>query len=143
MSLFFRRYSLFLAWLLSMIATIGSLYFSEIRHWTPCNICWYQRICLFPLVIILGIAAYRNDRRIGTYVFFQVLAGAFLALYQLVQGHLPHMFSTVLCGPESSCVENQFTLFSWISLPLLGLLAFLGIFVLLLLAKISHPNKQK
>ena len=64
---------LYLAWLVAMVALGGSLFFSEIMMFEPCKLCWFQRICMYPLALLLGIAAYRNDRGIIPYV--RVLAG--------------------------------------------------------------------
>lgn len=59
---------LYIAWLIAVVATLGSLYFSEIRLFVPCELCWYQRIVMYPLSILLGIAAYYNDLKIKRYV---------------------------------------------------------------------------
>ena len=56
-----RETLLFIAWAASVIAMFGSLYFSEIRQFEPCELCWYQRILMYPMVVILGIATFKND----------------------------------------------------------------------------------
>jgi len=134
---FLRRFSLYISWSIALIATFGSLYFSEIKHWEPCTLCWYQRIALFPLVIILGIAAVKNDRLIGRYLFLQIAVGALFSLYQFLQESVPHLSFLAICDPKSSCTSNHFALFSLVPLPLLSFIAFLGILLFLVLAKKS------
>ena len=56
-----RDNRLYLAWVVALIATLGSLYFSEVRGFVPCVLCWFQRIAMYPLVIVLGVAAFRSD----------------------------------------------------------------------------------
>ena len=62
-----KRYALYFAWLFSLMATLGSLYVSEILEYAPCPMCWYQRICVFPMAICLGTAAYRRFNPIALY----------------------------------------------------------------------------
>ena len=59
-----RDNGMHLSWLLALIATLGSLYFSEIMNFIPCKLCWYQRILMYPLVVLLGIAAVRRDYKL-------------------------------------------------------------------------------
>lgn len=58
---FFHHKLLFLAWLQTVVAMVGSLYFSEIAHFAPCTLCWYQRICMYPLVIILTVGILEDN----------------------------------------------------------------------------------
>lgn len=120
-------FSLYFAWLLALIATLFSLYYSEILQIQPCTLCWYQRICLFPLAWILAMAAYRNEEKIAFYVYPQLLLGAVLAFYQLL---LPYLGGSFLCGGNSSCQEKAF-LWLFLPLPLWSLLTFGGIFFFL------------
>ena len=62
-----RDNRLYAAWVVSLIATLGSLYFSEIRQFNPCILCWFQRICMYPLAVILGVAALTGDLRVRRY----------------------------------------------------------------------------
>ena len=57
-----RDNRLYAAWVVSLIATLGSLYFSEIRHFNPCVLCWFQRICMYPLVVILLVGFWKRDQ---------------------------------------------------------------------------------
>ena len=69
---------LYIAWLVSTVATLGSLYFSEIRGFVPCELCWYQRILMYPLALILGIGTFQNDIQLkSSYFLWHLLDGAF------------------------------------------------------------------
>lgn len=73
-----RNYTLYFAWIVSMIATLGSLFFSEILGFIPCELCWYQRIMMYPLCIILGIATFYNEKNMkNMYYQFLLSAGVF------------------------------------------------------------------
>ncbi len=128
-----RYFGLYLAWLISLIATFFSLYLSVIKRIPPCELCWYLRICLFPLVIILGQAAYCHFRAIVPFVIALPLIGMLLSIYQLIFA-LTH--NNALCIGSSECVRLSSSLFnSPIAIPILGILAFALINLFLLLAK--------
>jgi len=77
-------YGLWLAWLVALTCTVGSLYFSEVANFTPCTYCWYQRIAMYPLAVILGIAALRRDWGIRRYAVPVAGIGAAIALYHFL-----------------------------------------------------------
>ena len=59
---------LYTAWVTSLMATVGSLFFSEILHFPPCMLCWYQRILMYPLVVIIAVGILRRDKGVYQYV---------------------------------------------------------------------------
>src|SRR5262245_33593639 len=69
------------AWIVATVATLGSLYYSEIANFVPCRLCWYQRICMYPLAVILLIGLALKDRRVRWYAAPFVIVGAPLSLY--------------------------------------------------------------
>ncbi len=77
-----RDNRLYLAWLVALAATLGSLYFSEVRGFRPCVLCWYQRIAMYPLAVILGIAALNSDLKVRRYVLPLAAVGWVVALIQ-------------------------------------------------------------
>ncbi|MBN2479549.1 MAG: disulfide bond formation protein B, partial [Parachlamydiales bacterium] len=79
---FFRSWALYFAWVIALIATLSSIYSSEMLNYQPCIFCWYQRIFMFPLVIILGIGVYTRDPKVVTYAIAFPVLGALVALYQ-------------------------------------------------------------
>lgn len=129
--IFFRRYGLYAAWLLSCIAFITSLYFSDIRHHEPCHLCWYQRICIFPMIVILGVASYRGFLGIGLYVLPQIVAGFFFAIYQVGIQEIPGWNPIDMCGAGPSCSERMDIGLGFITIPMLSAVAFLMIITLL------------
>ena len=122
------RFSLYLAWVIALGATLASLYYSEIKRFPPCQLCWYQRICLFPLVFILGIASYREERKIAFYLYPQVALGLVLAVIHLLYPYW-NPWGSALCG-TTSCYEPSYT-FLQIPLPFWSVIAFLAIGLLL------------
>lgn len=72
---------MFNAWAVAFIATIGSLYLSEVMKYEPCTLCWYQRILMYPLVVLLGAAIIRKDYKIGIYSLIIAIVGACISIY--------------------------------------------------------------
>ena len=72
---------MFIAWVISVIATLSALFIGEIMGKIPCNLCWYQRIFMFPLPIILGIALYRVDFSAWRYALPLSVGGAGIAAF--------------------------------------------------------------
>lgn len=127
----FRKYGVALAWLLSCIGVMVSLYFSEIRHMQPCNLCWYQRIALFPLSLILGVGAYTGDRRVIRYALPLAIVGLAFALYQVALQEIPDWNPLELCGGGPSCSDKVDIGLGPISIPMLASSAFFAISFLL------------
>jgi Disulfide bond formation protein DsbB len=119
-----------MAFLVASLATIGSLYFSEVAHFEPCRLCWYQRIAMYPLVIILGIAAVRRDDGVAIYARALAIVGALISTYHLALEWIPSLDSGA-CGTGPACTVVWFREFGFISLPMLALSAFLAIITLL------------
>ena len=122
---------LFSAWLIALVATLGALFSSEIMGLEPCVLCWYQRIAMFPLALMLALAVLPFDGRVLRYALPLALAGAAIAAYHtlLVWGLVPR--DLVPCGQGPSCAEVKFELLGFITLPLLSLAAFVLIAALL------------
>ncbi len=142
-----RNLELYLAWLLSAIATLVSLYFSEILHKEPCHLCWYQRVCLFPLIFILGIAAYKSFFDITRYVLPLIVLGFSFAIYQVAIQEIPGWNPIDMCGAGPSCSEKYDIGLGFISIPMLSASGFFVIGVLLLLSwkkyKIRLKNRKE
>lgn len=119
-----RKYALYGAWLISALGLLFSLYFSEIKHMEPCHLCWYQRICLFPLVVILAIATHQGFTGIAYYVLPQVAVGFFLAIYQIVIQEIPGFNPIDMCGSGPSCSEKLLIGLGPITIPMLSALGF-------------------
>jgi hypothetical protein len=124
------------------LATIGSLFFSEVAHFEPCRLCWYQRIAMYPLVVILGIAAWRRDPGVRRYAAPVAVIGALIATYHYALEWLPWLDSGA-CSASTPCTIIWFREFGFISLPYLALSAFLLIVALLWLAGEASPTDRQ
>lgn len=128
-----REILLFTAWATSVIAMFGSLFFSEIQKFEPCELCWYQRILMYPMVIILGIAVVKKDERISFYTMILSVIGALISLYHYSIQKIPFMAdSAVSCG-RIPCTGQYINWFGFVTIPFLALVAFVIIFVCSLL----------
>jgi disulfide bond formation protein DsbB len=125
--------ALLAAFVVATLATLGSLYFSEVAHFEPCRLCWYQRIAMYPLVVILGIAALRRDPGVRRYAMPLAVIGALIATYHYALEWLPWL-DTGACSATTPCTIVWFRELGFISLPYLALSAFLLILALLWLA---------
>jgi disulfide bond formation protein DsbB len=126
---------LFLCWLLVSISVTGSLFFSYVLEFEPCVLCWYQRICLFPLVLILAAGLFPFDKSVVKYSLPLAIAGGLTALYHtlLYAGIIPENIQP--CSKGVSCTEKYIELFGFISIPMLSFLAFSTVIALLLVLK--------
>lgn len=125
-----RGAELWLAFGVATTATLGSLYLSEIVHLIPCTYCWYQRIAMYPLVIILGIAAWRKDHGIRVYAATLATIGAVIAGYHRLIQAFPDLGGSA-CSSGVPCTAAYFTLFGFVTIPYMALSAFALILALL------------
>lgn len=131
-----RKHMLFLAWIVALTATMGSLFFSEVAGFEPCELCWFQRIFMYPLAILLGVAWYINDLKIKKYIFPLVVVGGLIASYHYYL-HLFPEATTLICTVDSpeSCSFAPFRYFGYITIPMMNLSANILILVILSLNK--------
>lgn len=115
---------LFLAWLIALVATLGALFIGEVLGQTPCQLCWYQRIAMFPLAVILGIACLRNDFAVRQYVIPIAIAGTAFALWHnlLYFGVIPETIEQ--CGKTLPCTGDGMLIHGLVPIPALSLTAF-------------------
>ncbi|WP_135553808.1 disulfide oxidoreductase [Paenibacillus cymbidii] len=115
---------LYAAWVVALVATGGSLYFSEVMHYIPCNLCWFQRIFMYPLAIVLSIAAYRGDRRIVPYTLPLAVIGGFISLWHVLEQKLPGFADIAPCRIGVPCNVDYIDWLGFITIPILALTAF-------------------
>lgn len=132
-------YTLYFAWLIAVVATGGSLYFSEIAGFAPCELCWIQRIFMYPLVILLGIACFKGDRHIIPYVLPLTIIGGCFSIYHYIE-QKANLFPSICTGDGVPCSGEYINEFGFITIPLLALAAFVAITVLLC---ISYLRKEE
>ncbi|MGB6329862.1 MAG: disulfide oxidoreductase [Halarcobacter sp.] len=126
---------IFGCFLISSVATLGSLFFSEVMEFVPCSMCWYQRIFMYPLVLIFLINLLYPDEKIFKYSMPLVLLGFLFALYHnlLMWGIIPE--SAVPCKQGVPCSTEYFEYLGFINIPFLSLFSYFLILVLLLLGQ--------
>ena len=117
-----KNYSLYFAWLISLVAVLGSLYYSEVLHFEPCRLCWYQRIAMFPLAIFLGVAFYQNDQKLARNCLPLIVIGACFAFYQSFIQLFPSFQIAALCGESSCTITGVAPYFSFIAFVAIGAL---------------------
>jgi disulfide bond formation protein DsbB len=124
---------LLLAWLVAIAATAGALFIGEVMLMVPCQLCWYQRIFMFPLALILGMACFSEDRRGAVYALPLALGGTAMAGYHtlLVAGLIPKAW--LPCSAGVSCADQRLEILNGLQIPWLSLAAFAAISLLLTL----------
>ena len=133
---------LFSAWIVSLIATLGALFIGEILGQEPCNLCWYQRIAMFPLAILLCLASLYNDFSIRRYALPLAIIGAAIALWHtlLYVGLISE--AIVPCSVDGpSCTGANMTILGWIPLPIVSLACFVVVTILLTLIPGKNENE--
>ncbi len=131
---------LFTCWLVVTAATLGSLFFSEVMELPPCSLCWYQRLFMFPLPIVVGAALFPFDRNVVRYALPLAGAGFAVAAYHTLLQHGIIAESAAPCRQGVSCSDTQIELLGFVSIPMLSLLAFATAAVLLVLLHRSAPK---
>ena len=115
--------------LTAFVATSGSLFLSNVLGWTPCELCWYQRIFMYPLVLILGVSLFFDDKNVSDYVVPMTVLGGGIALYHYIIQVIGSIQST--CSEKGiSCSETYTFYFDYMTIPIMALTAFVIIFIL-------------
>src|SRR5699024_2029507 len=136
-----KQLFLYFSWIVSVVATLGSLYFSEIRGFIPCELCWYQRILMYPLAFILGIATFKNDVTVKKYVLPLTIIGWFISLFHYLEQKVPGFAKIKPCADGVPCTTEYINWFGFITIPFLAFVAFTLITVLMFLIK-KQNNKE-
>ena len=128
-------YELWLAFLVAALATGGSLFYSEIAGFVPCELCWYQRICMYPLTILTLLPALASDYRIARYLLPLPVVGACIAVYQILieQGVVKQTQACLISAP-GGCATKWTDTFGYLTIPVLTLTAFVLAFAFLVFA---------
>lgn len=133
-----RGIALWLAWLISTVTMLGSLYYSDVAHYVPCELCWYQRICIYPFSVVLLVAAVRRDRGIWRYALPVAVIGMVIAAYHTQLQAFPDQQS--FCSLVNPCTIRYMWEFGFVSLPFLALAALT--FVALMMALVRGDTVQ-
>lgn len=139
----FKSLICYLSFFCALFATFGSLYFGEVLKLPPCTLCWYQRICMYPLVFIFGAAVWTDDRNYLKYSALLSGLGFFIASYHLLlyYGVIPENISP--CVQGISCTARLVEYLGFITIPLMSWFSFLCINVLNLAAwSLKEKNNE-
>ena len=125
----YYTYLPYFAWTVALVAMLGSLYFSNVKGFPPCVLCWYQRICIYPLVLILLVGILRKDTKIASYVLPLSIIGLCISIYHnlLYYNIIPESISPCMTGV--SCTTKFIEYFGFVTIPLLSFTALLLITV--------------
>lgn len=132
----------FFCFLIASVATLGSLFFSEIMQFVPCSMCWYQRIFMYPLVVIFLINLLFPDDKVFKYAFGIVIVGLFFSIYHnlLMFGIIPE--SVVPCVQGVPCSTEYINWFGFVTIPFLSLVSYSLLFILLIIGKKGNKNEK-
>lgn len=124
-----QKYLAYFSLLIAWVAVVGSLFFSEILHFPPCVLCWYQRIFMYPLVVILSVGILRKNKDLPLYVLPLALIGLAIGFYHnlLYYNLIPE--SAAPCSLGISCTTKFVEYFGFITIPFLSMIAFVIISV--------------
>lgn len=130
-----KKNILYIAWLQALVATLGSLFFSEVMKFPPCSLCWFQRVAMYPLVAVIAVGILKKDKTVWQYVLPLSVIGWLIAVYHnLIYYHIVSE-NLVPCAEGVSCTTKFFAWFGFITIPLLSLIAFTVITTCMLIFK--------
>jgi disulfide bond formation protein DsbB len=128
-------YELWAGFLVAAVATAGSLFFSLVADFVPCELCWYQRICMYPLALLVLFAAVHSDYRIVRYLLPFPVIGAGISIYHLlVENHVVGQSQQCLVSAPGGCAVKWIDEFGYMTIPTLALTGFMMLIALLALA---------
>jgi disulfide bond formation protein DsbB len=116
-------------WAISTLSVFGSLYFSEIMNLAPCKLCWWQRIFMYPIAVIMSVAILKKDKKAFMYVLPLSILGSLLAFYHtlLQAGVIKETLISCTIDGAVSCAKKQINWFGFMTIPFMSMVAFLGI----------------
>jgi disulfide bond formation protein DsbB len=132
-----------LAWIVAIVTTAGSLYYSEYAGFVPCELCWYQRIIAYPLVIILGVAWLRRDQKVWLTALPFVVIGAPLSLYHWLVERVPAFAESSSCSITVPCTTPYFEKLGFVTLAWMAMSSFLMIGLLMVCVAIGRRDERE
>ena len=122
--------AIWLAWIVALVATVGSLIYSEIAHFEPCRLCWFQRIAMYPMALVLLVGAIRREFQVKFYALPLALIGLGISIYHYIVQRFPNLEGGA-CDPDNPCSAILVDIFGFISIPFMAGAGFIVIAVLL------------
>jgi disulfide bond formation protein DsbB len=136
-----RANSIWIAFVVALFTMLGSLYLSEIAHYQPCPLCWYQRICMYPLSVALLVGGLRRDRMVWTYILPPAIIGAGFAIYHTQLQAYPAQHGP-FCKINDPCTVRFVWEFGFVSIPFMALAAFSFIITMMFVLR-SEPSDDE
>lgn len=133
--------AIWLAWVVALVATVGSLIYSEVIHFEPCRLCWFQRIAMYPMAIVLLVGAIRREYQVKYYALPLALIGLAISIYHYLIQTFPSLEGGS-CG-VIACSARYVDIFGFISIPFMAGTGFMVIAVLLGLYVNKNSNEAK
>ena len=133
-----NRNSLYIALITAWVAMCGSLYFSEVRGYVPCVLCWYQRILMYPLALVIAIGLLRRDWNLPYYVLPFSLIGLGVSTYHYLLEKTDLFAGSTACRQGVSCTTQWINWFGFVTIPFLALTAFLIISIMSVIALVNR-----
>jgi disulfide bond formation protein DsbB len=127
--------ALWLALLVAGVATGGSLYLSEVAHFVPCRLCWYQRAAMYPLVPVLALAAWRGWLRARWAVLAAAVVGGSISTWHILIENYPSLETSTSCDPNNPCSLIWVRRLGYLTIPTMALSAFALLAMLMLTAR--------
>lgn len=136
---FLLEQGLALAFAIALTATLGSLYFSEVMGYIPCNLCWYQRMFMYPMVVLLGVASVRKDYGIVKYALPLLLIGLAISIYHNLMEKTDWFEGGKRACGLVPCDAEYINWFGFVTIPFLSLAAY--VLVTLLLIGVARASR--
>jgi len=129
-------YARILAFMVPLTAMGGSLFYSDVAKYTPCILCWWQRIFMYPQTVLIGMGILKNDTLIADYSTGLSAVGGAIALYHYyIQLGGASFFSCEQIGYSASCSQRFTMEFGYVTIPMMALTAFIAIILLMRISK--------
>ncbi len=130
-----RKYIVYIAFIQAFLATFFSLFFSEILHFPPCVLCWYQRIFMYPIVLVILVGMFIKEKRIHYYVLPLSITGLLIASYHVLLQQGVIRESIAPCVQGISCTTKYIAFFGFMTIPLLSFISFFIITICMVVYK--------
>lgn len=131
---------IYFAWIINIISFAGSMYFSNVMMLPPCVLCWFQRICIFPLSFILAVGFLKKDKNVIWYALPLVCIGWVISLYHNLLYYKIIQEAISMCTSGISCTSRQIEYFGFITIPLM---AYTSLTLTLICLIIFYRNSKK
>lgn len=135
----FSGWPLWMAWSVALVATVGSLIYSEVIHFVPCRLCWFQRIAMYPLAVVLLVGAIRREAAARFYAMPLAALGALVSIWHYTVQLYPALEGGA-CDPTNPCSARYVETFGFVSIPFMAGVGFIVILTLMLLDRTHRSN---